>query len=75
MSLGGFGGQDPAITLDGFKALVAQRKVHYYVGGGRGGGPRGGDGATAQIAQWVAATFTARTVGGTTVYDLTAPVR
>ena len=79
MALGGFDGRDPAITLDGFKALVAARKVHYFVGGqgsgrpGGFGGPGGRDGATSQVAQWVAATFTPRTVGGTTVYDLTQP--
>ncbi len=83
MSLGGFSGQDPAVTLDGFKALVAEGRVHYYVAdgrGGRGGGPGfgggrgpGADDAAGGIAQWVAATFTARTAGGATVYDLTRP--
>ena len=73
MSLGGFGGGDAAITLDRFKALVAARRVHYYVpGGGMGGGP-GGRGTAGSIASWVSATFTAKTVGLTTVYDLTAP--
>ena len=28
----------------------------------------------AQISAWVGAHFTARTVGGMTVYDLTAPI-
>ncbi len=43
-------------------------------GGGPGGsqaGPGGGDGS--QITAWVEAHFTAKTVGGTTVYDLTSP--
>jgi 4-amino-4-deoxy-L-arabinose transferase-like glycosyltransferase len=38
MALGGFSGNDPAITLSVFKQLVAERKVHYYVAGG---GPMG----------------------------------
>jgi 4-amino-4-deoxy-L-arabinose transferase-like glycosyltransferase len=39
--------------------------------GGFGGGGGGSD--AAQIAAWVEAHFTARTVGGMTVYNLTAP--
>lgn len=45
MSLGGYNGTDPSITL----ASTAY-----------------------QIQQWALATFTAKSVGGTTVYDLTA---
>ncbi len=44
-------------------------------GGGFGGGPGGGSGgggSGGEIAAWVEATFTATTVGGATVYDLTA---
>lgn len=37
MSLGGFTGGDPAITLDEFKALVAAGQVHYYLADGFGG--------------------------------------
>ena len=38
------------------------------------GGPGGGANSTAsQISAWVAANFTAQTVGGVTVYDLTQP--
>jgi hypothetical protein len=74
MSLGGFNGGDPAITLDGFKALVAAHEVHYFLGdgGGFGGGP-GGRGATSSIATWVSETFTSSTVRGATVYDLSVP--
>jgi 4-amino-4-deoxy-L-arabinose transferase-like glycosyltransferase len=80
MSLGGFNGSDPAITLQGFTDLVAAGRVHYYVaegdrpdgGRGRGGGP-GESGASGQIGQWVAQTFTARGVGDATVYDLSRP--
>jgi hypothetical protein len=39
----------------------------------RAGGPGGSsDGTSSQIAAWVTADFTATTVGGQTVYDLTA---
>jgi hypothetical protein len=40
-----------------------------FGGGGFGGGP-GGGGSAGQIASWVAANYTARSVGGQTVYDL-----
>jgi hypothetical protein len=77
MSLGGFSGGDSAITLDQFKAYVAGHAVHYYVGGGGGGrgfgGGPGGRGSASSVEEWVSATFTATTVGGATVYDLTAP--
>jgi hypothetical protein len=74
MSLGGWSGSDPAVSLAQFQQLVADGEVHYYVGGGQGGGPGGSeDGTSAQIAAWVQATYTATTVGGQTVYDLTAP--
>ena len=36
-----------------------------------GGGPGGGTSSTSSIATWVANHFTATTVGGQTVYDLT----
>ena len=73
MAIGGFTGSDRSITLARFEQLVAAGRIHYYVGGGDmgGGGPGGGQGVTAQIASWVAGTFKATTVGGTSVYDLT----
>jgi hypothetical protein len=40
--------------------------------GGFGGGGGGGGGGAGQIAAWVEAHFTAQTVGGMTVYNLTA---
>ncbi len=42
MALGGFRGTDPALSLAGFEKLVAEHRVHYYVGGGGGGGGFGG---------------------------------
>lgn len=72
MSLGGFNGTDPAITLAAFKQLVAQGKVHYYVADSGGFiGSASAQASTAyQIQQWIASTFTAQTIGNTTVYDL-----
>jgi len=73
MSLGGRSGSDPAVTLEQFQADVASGAIHYYIGGGQGGGPGGSsDSTSSQIATWVAANYTATTVGGQTVYDLTS---
>ncbi len=75
MSTGGWSGSDGAVTLAQFQADVAAGDIHYYVGGGQGGGPGvGSDTTSAQIAAWVQASFTSTTVGGQTVYDLTAPL-
>ena len=74
MSLGGFNGTDPAITLARFEQLVAAGKVHYYIADGQGfiGSTAANTSTAYQIQQWVEKTFTSRTIGGTTVYDLTA---
>jgi hypothetical protein len=73
MSLGGFNGTDPAITLTRFKALVAAGEIHYYIAAGGGFiGSTAADTSTAyQIQKWVISTFTAKSVGGARVYDLT----
>lgn len=74
MPLGGFNGTDPSPTLAQFQALVASGQVHYFLGAGLSEVPdTGGSDDTVQITAWVKAHFTATTVGGTTVYDLTAP--
>ncbi len=74
MSLGGYNGTDDALTLAQFEQLVAAGKVHYYVADQQGFlGSTAADTSTAYaIGQWVAKTFTAKTLGGSTVYDLTA---
>jgi 4-amino-4-deoxy-L-arabinose transferase-like glycosyltransferase len=73
MPLGGFNGTDPSPTLAQFQALVAAGQVHYFLGEGLSEVPdTGGSGDTVQITAWVEQHFTATTVGGTTVYDLTA---
>nr|WP_236809388.1 glycosyltransferase family 39 protein [Amycolatopsis albispora] len=70
MPIGGFNGGDPAPTLAQFQQYVAEGRIGYYVG--EGGGMRGGPGGGgSEIAEWVQANFTATTVGGQTVYDLT----
>jgi 4-amino-4-deoxy-L-arabinose transferase-like glycosyltransferase len=69
MAIGGFSGSDPAPTLAQFQQYVANGDIHYFVVGSSGGfGERGSSG----ITTWVDSTFTATTVGGATVYDLTA---
>jgi 4-amino-4-deoxy-L-arabinose transferase-like glycosyltransferase len=70
MPIGGFNGSDPSPTLAEFQADVAAGEIHYFIGGG-GFGSNGGSDASSAIASWVAANFTAQTVGGVTVYDLT----
>ncbi|MFI6743295.1 ArnT family glycosyltransferase [Nonomuraea sp. NPDC050451] len=75
MAVGGFNGTDPAPTLEQFKQYVAEKKIHYFIGTGMGmgmgGRSTGGSDDAARIAAWVQETFTATTVGGTTVFDLT----
>jgi 4-amino-4-deoxy-L-arabinose transferase-like glycosyltransferase len=79
MAIGGFNGSDPTPTLAQFQAFVRAGKVHYFLAsGGRGGGPGGGPGmaSTSQaITSWVQSTFSSTTIGGVTVYDLTANVQ
>jgi 4-amino-4-deoxy-L-arabinose transferase-like glycosyltransferase len=74
MAIGGFNGTDQTPTLAAFEALVAAHKIHYFIGTNRGSFG-GGSGTSTQITTWVAAHFTAKTVGGVTVYDLTSPTR
>ncbi|GAA1944146.1 ArnT family glycosyltransferase [Kitasatospora viridis] len=73
MSLGGFNGSDPSLSLAGFQQLVQQGKVHYFIGGGGFGASMGGSSDSSAIASWVSSHFKAQTVGGATVYDLTQP--
>ena len=83
---GGFSGSDPTPTLAAFEQMVAAHEIHYFAAGGAGGGAggfaaftgggagRGGAGSdSTQITSWVESHFTAKTVGGETVYDLSAP--
>jgi hypothetical protein len=74
MAIGGFNGSDPSPTLAQFKAYVAAGRIHYFIaGGGMGGGPGGSSSGTSSvITSWVEANFTSTTVGGITLYDLSA---
>ena len=86
MAIGGFNGTDPTPTLAQFEKYVDEGKIHYYIGGGAGrgggfggfggGGGSGGSGTSpaSQIESWVSTHFSAQTVDGVTVYDLTVPV-
>ncbi|MCH5645261.1 glycosyltransferase family 39 protein [Gordonia sp. ABSL49_1] len=75
MPIGGFNGTDPSPTLEQFQKLVAEKKIHFFIAGGRGFGPGGSDTArpSSQIATWVTENFSSTTIDGVTVYDLTAP--
>ncbi|MGW4153813.1 ArnT family glycosyltransferase [Micromonospora chersina] len=71
MPIGGFNGSDPSPTLVQFQRYVTEGRIHYFIGGG-GFRANGGSNASAEIASWVAENFTARTVDGVTVYDLSS---
>ncbi|WP_156024465.1 ArnT family glycosyltransferase [Smaragdicoccus niigatensis] len=71
MAIGGFTGSDDSPTLAQFQQYVANGNIHYFIAGGGMGGRGGGEGASSQITAWVEAHYTAKTVGGVTVYDLT----
>ncbi len=77
MAVGGFNGTDPSPTLAEFQQYVADGEIHYFVSGGGGRGGPGGfaAGGSSEIASWVQETFTATTVDGVTVYDLSEGVR
>jgi 4-amino-4-deoxy-L-arabinose transferase-like glycosyltransferase len=71
MAIGGFNGTDPAPTLAQFQTYVREGKVHYFIAGGRGAGASST--SAAEITAWVASHYSAQTVNGATVYDLTKP--
>ena len=73
MAIGGFNGSDPAPTLEQFQAWVAAGNVHWFIPSGlERVGNAGGSQEAQRIAEWVAATYTAQTVDGVTLYDLAA---
>lgn len=69
MAVGGFNGTDPSPTLEQFRQLVAEGKIHYFIASQIMTGDSGSEAAT-EIAAWVESTFAPSTIGGTTVYDL-----
>ncbi|RKR76706.1 glycosyltransferase family 39 protein [Frondihabitans australicus] len=73
MAIGGWS-DDPTPTLSQFEAYVKAGDVGYYIVSGSGmGGGTGGTSTASKIAAWVEAHYTAKTVGGYTVYDLSSP--
>jgi hypothetical protein len=70
LPIGGFNGSDPSPTLAQFQQYVASGQVHWFIGGGLGMRSDGGSSASSEIAAWVEQNFTARTVDGVTLYDL-----
>jgi len=79
MAIGGFNGSDPSPTLAEFQQLVAEGRIHYFISdsgmAGPGGGQMSGSRAASEITSWVEQAFTASTIDGTTVYDLSAPAQ
>ena len=59
-----------APTLARFQADMAAGRVHFVLGGGGLGGAAT---TASEITSWVTRTFSATSVGGSIVYDLTAP--
>jgi hypothetical protein len=76
MAIGGFNGTDPSPTLAQFEQWVSEGKIHYFIPGGTGVGPAGAGGSSSgtssEITSWVESHYSSTTIGGTTVYDLTA---
>ncbi|GAA4739834.1 hypothetical protein GCM10023328_21140 [Modestobacter marinus] len=70
MPIGGFNGSDPSPTLAEFQQYVADGEVHWFIGGGTGMSSDSGSSASAEIAAWVADNYTAQTIDGVTMYDL-----
>lgn len=76
MAIGGFNGSDPSPTLAEFKQYVADGEIHYFIGGGSGrGGMNAGGSTSAEISAWVSENFTAQTVDGVTLYDLSGGIQ
>ena len=73
MPIGGFNGSDPSPTLEQFQRYVAEGEIHYFVAGGRGGPGGNSTSTSSAITAWVTANYTATTVDGVTLYDLTQP--
>lgn len=75
LAVGGFNGTDPYPTLAQFQQMAAQHRIHWFIGSAGTGmisTASGGSDDARLIAEWVAATFPARTVDGVTLYDLSA---
>ncbi|MDJ0108965.1 glycosyl transferase, partial [Rhodococcus erythropolis] len=71
MAIGGFNGSDPSPTLAQFQQYVSEGKIHFFIAGGGMGGGMNAEGTATAISTWVTENFTATTVDGVTLYDLT----
>jgi hypothetical protein len=71
MAIGGFNGTDPHPTLAEFKAIVGAHEIHYFIGADFSGSGTGSQDAE-KIATWVEAHFRSTSIGGTTLYDVSA---
>ena len=83
MAIGGFNGSDPSPTLAQFKAVRRRRRrsttsspaAAASAAGRVAGGSSSGSSTSSEISTWVAASFTATTVDGVTLYDLSGGVQ
>ncbi|WP_418002138.1 ArnT family glycosyltransferase [Mycobacterium sp. PDNC021] len=73
IAIGGFGGSDPAPTLQQFQSYVANHEVAYYIVSDSKG--HWGADAHSDIADWVSANFAPMKVGSDTVYNLMLPLK
>jgi 4-amino-4-deoxy-L-arabinose transferase-like glycosyltransferase len=73
MAIGGFNNNGGELSLAQFIRYVQAGDIHYFIASGGGGGGPGGAGSSSSsdISSWVSAHYTAATIGGVTVYDLT----
>ncbi|MFI6996558.1 ArnT family glycosyltransferase [Nocardia sp. NPDC050175] len=72
MAIGGFTGSDNSPTLAQFQQYVANGDIKYFIADdAQGHGPdHESEGSSSEITAWVKANFTATTVGGSTIYNL-----
>jgi len=76
MPIGGFAGADPAPTLQQFQEYVGAGRIHYFLESPHPGMPdfrdeSGEQSESSQIGEWVKEHYTATTVDGVMLYDLT----
>ena len=75
MAIGGFNGTDPTPTLAQFEQYVKAGEIHYFIASRVAAAAPGGGGRRARRARspsGSSSNFTAQTVGGTTIYDLSS---
>jgi hypothetical protein len=69
MAVGGFNGTDAYPSLATFEKLVAAGRIHWFIAGTLAGSGSGSQ-APQRIQHWVQQHYSARTVAGVTLYDL-----